>query len=327
MAGSSSSRGDGDYTVMETDPTGQYTRYSKLIDEGDLKKVYLGYDETNGREVAWCKKFVLLNNLVHLMREAMSLKRFDHENVIKCYHYWPSGLQNKVEFNMITELYSGNLKDYTQKHQVKENSPAIKNWCQQILSGLEFLHSQNEQIIHGDLKCENIFVVGNSGKIKLGDLSVATTVDSPEYNAVITRRIERSEMYCVGLCALQMVNKDAADSTSRKMDFRLLKKVQDQGLKSFIQVCVFFEDVGTTITQLLKHPFLAPRTAPSDSTSVLFPWPLPTIQLQPTATITSAAAEPEGDVDDSNTAAASENAPLIAETLAGREGDTSNGSD
>ncbi|XP_021759204.1 serine/threonine-protein kinase WNK8-like [Chenopodium quinoa] len=234
-----------------------------------------------GTEVAWCKKFVLLNNLVYLLREARSLKRFDHENVIKCYHYWPFGLENKVEFNMITELYSGNLKDYTQKHQVKENSPAIKNCCQQILSGLHFLHSQDEPIIHDDLKRENIFVVGNSGKIKLGDLSVATTVDSPEYNAVITRRIERSEMYCVGLCALQMVNKDAADSTSRKMDFRLLKKLQDQGIKSFIQP----------------------------------------------ATITSAAAEPEGDVDDSNTAAASENAPLMAETLAGREGETSYGSD
>ncbi|XP_021730659.1 probable serine/threonine-protein kinase WNK4 [Chenopodium quinoa] len=315
MAGSSSSGGD-DYTVEETDPTGQYTRYSKLIDEDDLKEVYLGYDETNGREVAWCKKFLKLNNLVHLLREARSLNRFDHENVIKCYHYWVFESETKVEFNMITELYSGNLKDYTQKHQVKENSPVIKKWCQQILTGLDFLHSQDEPIIHGNLKCKNIFVVGNSGMIKLGDLSVAKTLDSPEYDAVITRMIERSEIYCVGLCALQMVNKDAADSTSRIMDMSLLKKVQDLGLKSFIQVCVFPADVGTTITQLLKHPFLAPRNAPSGSTSVPSAWPWPTFQLQP-AIITSAAAESEGDIDDSNTAAASENARLMAERLAG----------
>ncbi|XP_021759206.1 serine/threonine-protein kinase WNK8-like [Chenopodium quinoa] len=302
MAGSSSSGGYDDYAVMETDPTGRYTRYSKLIDEGDNKEVYLGYDNNNGREVAWCKKFLKHNDLVTLVREAKLLKSFNNQNIIKCYHYWVDA-ETTVEFNMITELYSGNLKDYIQKHQVKENSPEIKKWCQQILTGLHFLHSQNEPIIHNYLKCENIFVVGNSGMIKLGDL-IATTIlapkSSPKYDAIITRVIERSELYYVGLCALQMVNKDAADSTSRTMDMRLWKKVQDKGLKSFIEVCVFPADVGTTVTQLLKHPFLVPRNAPSGSTSVPSAGPWSTIQLQP-ATITSAAAESEGAIDDSNT--------------------------
>ncbi|XP_021730518.1 serine/threonine-protein kinase WNK8-like [Chenopodium quinoa] len=314
MAGSSSSGGDDDYTVWETDPSGHYVRYSKLIDEGDHKKVYLGYDNINCREVAWCKKFPKRNNFSKLVSEAKSLKSFDHQNIIKCYHFWAEP-RTKNEFNMITELYSGNLKDYIQKHQVKENSPGIKKWCQQILTGLDFLHSQNEPIIHNDLKCENIVVVGHSGTIKLGDLSVAEILErksSPQYSVDDTRRMERSEIYCVGLCALQMVNKDAADSTSRIMDMSLLTKVQDLGLKSFIQVCVFQADVGTTITDLLKHLFLAPRTAPSGSTSTV-PSAGALFQLRRLANNTNAAAESEGDRDDSNTAAASKKARLMAE--------------
>ncbi|XP_021757235.1 serine/threonine-protein kinase WNK8-like [Chenopodium quinoa] len=318
MAGSSSSGGDNDYTVMETDSTGHYTRYRKKIDEDDLKKVYLGYDNINGREVAWCKKILKHNDLRALVREAKLLKNFNHQNIIKCYHFWVDA-ETKVEFNMITELYSGNLKNYTQKHQVKESSPAIKNWCQQILTGLDFLHSQNEPIIHNELKCENIFVVGNSGTIKLGDLSIAKILapkSSPQYNVDYARRMEWSEINCVGLCGLQMVNKDAAGSTPRTMDMTLLKKVQDRGLKTFIQVCVFHADVGTTITDLLKDPFLGSRTAPAGSTSVPSAGPL--FQLQHSFNTNAAAA-------------ASENARLMAERLAGQQGDrkfeTSDGSD
>jgi serine/threonine protein kinase len=37
----------------------------------------------------------------------------------------------------------------------------VKDWCRQILSGLAFLHER--QIIHRDLKCDNIFINDNLG--------------------------------------------------------------------------------------------------------------------------------------------------------------------
>ena len=48
------------------------------------------------------------------------------------------------------------------------------NWCRQILKGLNFLHTRVPAIIHRDLKCDNIFITGTTGLLKLGDLGLAT---------------------------------------------------------------------------------------------------------------------------------------------------------
>jgi WNK lysine deficient protein kinase len=50
----------------------------------------------------------------------------------------------------------------------------LKRWAWQILQGLVYLHGHNPPIIHRDLKCDNIFVNGGSGVVKIGDLGLAT---------------------------------------------------------------------------------------------------------------------------------------------------------
>lgn len=44
---------------------------------------------------------------------------------------------------------------------------AIKRWCVQILTGLAFLHENH--IIHRDIKCDNIFINGGTGDIRIGE--------------------------------------------------------------------------------------------------------------------------------------------------------------
>ena len=50
----------------------------------------------------------------------------------------------------------------------------LKRWAWQILQGLVYLHGHNPPIIHRDLKCDNIFVNGTAGVIKIGDLGLVT---------------------------------------------------------------------------------------------------------------------------------------------------------
>ena len=67
----------------------------------------------------------------------------------------------------------GSLKDYLQKNPIIRWN-ALKRWCRQILRGLEFLHEK--QIIHRDIKCDNIFVNGSTGDVRIGDLGLSTRI-------------------------------------------------------------------------------------------------------------------------------------------------------
>lgn len=50
----------------------------------------------------------------------------------------------------------------------------IRSWGRQILKGLNYLHTRAPPIIHRDLKCDNIFINGTTGMVKIGDLGLAT---------------------------------------------------------------------------------------------------------------------------------------------------------
>lgn len=64
------------------------------------------------------------------------------------------------------------LSRYRLKHK-KVNIRAVKHWCRQILEGLLYLHNHDPPVIHRDLKCDNIFINGNQGIVKIGDLGLA----------------------------------------------------------------------------------------------------------------------------------------------------------
>ncbi|KAL1323385.1 hypothetical protein AAHE18_13G013100 [Arachis hypogaea] len=212
---------DADSEFVEVDPTGRYGRYKEVLGKGAFKKVYRAFDELEGIEVAWnqIKVADLLRNsedLERLYSEVHLLKTLKHKNIIKFYNSWVDTKNENINF--ITEIFtSGTLRQYRKKHK-HVDLRALKKWSRQILEGLLYLHSHNPPVIHRDLKCDNIFVNGNQGEVKIGDLGLAailqqaqaahSVIGTPEFMAPELYEEEYNELvdiYAFGMCLLELV--------------------------------------------------------------------------------------------------------------------------
>lgn len=166
-------------SFVEVDPTGRYGRYGELLGCGAVKKVYRAFDREEGIEVAWNR--VKLRNLCHdepmidrLYSEVRLLRTLKNRNIISLYCVWLNEQCNTLNF--ITEVCtSGNLREYRKRHR-HVSIKALKKWSKQILKGLDYLHTHEPCVIHRDLNCSNVFVNGNVGQVKIGDLGMAAVV-------------------------------------------------------------------------------------------------------------------------------------------------------
>ncbi|GMH10473.1 hypothetical protein Nepgr_012314 [Nepenthes gracilis] len=274
---------DPDYSeFIEVDPTGRYGRYNEVLGKGASKTVYRAFDEYEGIEVAWNQ--VKLNDflrspvdLERLYSEMHLLKTLKHKNIMKFYTSWVDTA--KMNINFITEMFtSGTLRQYRLKHK-RVNIRALKHWCRQILKGLLYLHSHDPPVIHRDLKCDNIFVNGNRGEVKIGDLGLAAVlrksyaahcVGTPEFMAPEVYEEEYNELvdiYSFGMCVLEMVTFEYPYSecthpaqiykkviSGKRPDS--LYKVKDQEVRQFIEKCLATVSSRLSARELLNDPFL-----------------------------------------------------------------------
>ena len=164
---------------MEKSPGGRYLRFSEKLGSGAYKAVYRAYDTIEGIEVAW--NIVNLSGVPkterqYVVNEVRLLEKLNHENIISFHGSWVNRELEQVIF--VTEiLSSGTLKSFITKVQLIRNKIA-KRWAIQILKGLEYLHTHDPLIIHRDLKCDNIFINGTSGDLRIGDLGLSTVLMS-----------------------------------------------------------------------------------------------------------------------------------------------------
>ncbi|TXG63062.1 hypothetical protein EZV62_010056 [Acer yangbiense] len=267
---------------LEKDPTGRYVRSDEVLGKGASKTVYKAFDEVDGMEVAWSqvKIDVVLrspDDLEKLYSEVHLLKSLKHENIIRFYKSWVDDKKKTV--NMITELFtSGSLRQYRKKHK-SVDMKVIKNWARQVLHGLVHLHGHNPPIIHRDLKCDNIFVNGNHGEVKIGDLGLAivmqkstakSVIGTPEFMAPELYEEEYNELvdvYSFGMCMLEMVTfeypyiecKNPAQiykKVTSGIKPASLAKVSDPQIKDFIEKCLVPVSERLSAKDLLKDPFL-----------------------------------------------------------------------
>ncbi|XP_057961932.1 serine/threonine-protein kinase WNK1 [Malania oleifera] len=272
-----------DSEFVEVDPTGRYGRYNEILGKGASKTVYRAFDEYEGIEVAWnqVKLYDFLQSpedLERLYCEIHLLKTLKHKNIMKFYTSWVDPANRNINF--VTEMFtSGTLRQYRQKHK-RVNIRAVKHWCRQILLGLLYLHSHDPPVIHRDLKCDNIFVNGNQGEVKIGDLGLAAIlrkshaahcVGTPEFMAPEVYEEEYNELvdiYSFGMCILEMVTFEYPYSecthpaqiykkvicSGKKPD--ALYKVNDPEVRQFVEKCLATVSSRLSARELLKDPFL-----------------------------------------------------------------------
>ncbi|KAL8153666.1 hypothetical protein V2J09_011426 [Rumex salicifolius] len=271
---------ESDYSeYVEVDPTGRYGRYTEILGKGASKIVYRAFDEYEGIEVAWNQvKFTDFlhssEDLERLYSEIHLLRTLNHSNIMKFYSSWVDTANRNINF--ITEMFtSGTLKQYRLKHK-RVNIRAVKHWCRQILKGLVYLHSLDPPVIHRDLKCDNIFINGNQGQLKIGDLGLAAIlrksyaarcVGTPEFMAPEVYEEEYNELvdiYSFGMCVLEMVTFEypykecthPAQIYKKGTKPDALYKVKDPEVRQFVDKCLATVSSRLSARELLKDPFL-----------------------------------------------------------------------
>lgn len=129
------------------------------------------------------------------------------------------------------------------------------------------------------MKCDNIFVNGNHGEVKIGDLGLATVMQQPTAHSVIgtpefmapelydEEYNELVDIYSFGMCMLEMATfeypysecKNAAQIFKKVTSGKkpaALDRVTDPQVKQFIEKCLVPASERLSAKDLLNDPFL-----------------------------------------------------------------------
>ncbi|KAG5830369.1 hypothetical protein ANANG_G00309840 [Anguilla anguilla] len=209
--------------AVGTSPDGRFLKFDIEIGRGAFKTVYKGLDTETTVEVAWCElqdRKLSRSERQRFKEEAGMLKGLQHPNIVRFYDSWEGPSRGKKCIVLVTELMtSGTLKTYLKRFKVMKIK-VLRSWCRQILKGLHFLHTRAPPIIHRDLKCDNIFITGPTGSVKIGDLGLATlkstsfaksVIGTPEFMApeMYEEKYDESvDVYAFGMCMLEMATSE-----------------------------------------------------------------------------------------------------------------------
>uniref|UniRef100_A0A8C5GCX6 non-specific serine/threonine protein kinase n=1 Tax=Gouania willdenowi TaxID=441366 RepID=A0A8C5GCX6_GOUWI len=268
--------------AVATSPDGRYLKFNIEIGRGSFKTVYKGLDTETTVEVAWCE--LQTRKLTKVERQRFSeevemLKVLQHPNIVRFHDSWKSTMKGHKCIILATELMtSGTLKTYLKRFK-EMKLKLLQRWSRQILKGLHFLHTRTPPIIHRDLKCDNIFITGPTGSVKIGDLGLATlksasfaksVIGTPEFMApemYEEKYDEAVDVYALGMCILEMATSEYpysecqnAAQIYRKVTSGIkpdsFYKVKVPELKEIIEGCIrMIKDERYTIKDLLDHPF------------------------------------------------------------------------
>lgn len=263
-------------------PKGNFTKTNKIIGKGAYKIVYEGYDTIIGKKIAWNSVdvgFLKEKDVDMIKNEISTLNSFNNEcdYIINFYGCWYNPDTTNLVF--ITELASsGTIKNFRNEMEIL-SLKAIKRWFKQILLGIQFLH--NKDIIHRDIKGDNIFINGNTGNIIIGDLGLSfkfkrlsdnSVVGTPEFMApeLFDGDYDKKiDIYAFGLTLLEIVTNKTPytecdtivkiwKNKINKIQPKLLSFVNNLEIKKVINDCIRFEPkLRPNVDVLLDYSFFS----------------------------------------------------------------------
>jgi len=236
----------------------------EMIGKGSFATVYIvqniipregeNEDEKNKEEknVKYVAKVV--NKSSSYKREQMLTeiaihKRFDHSNIVKLIDNFET---NHHVIALLEYCQDKTLLDYRRKCKIVEEVKA-KVWFLQVIAGLEYMHNLN--VIHRDVKPENILLHGES--VKLCDFGLSATIGenccienigSPLYQAPETIS-ENDSFY-------RQLEKTVAKDEKLLKELRESLEFEQYRMRCFgldvwsLGVCLYYALIG-------KHPFNA----------------------------------------------------------------------
>jgi len=279
--------GDEHVEVSAGEFDGRFHRFERKLGRGATKKVYLAYDTERGVDCAWNQ--ISLHSLTQeeqegLEKEINVMKSLDHENILKYHAHWTT--PNFLCF--ITDYQTHSLKNYINERKIRLST--VKNWSRQILSGLAHLHER--QILHRDIKCDNLFLNSQNSTVVIGDLGLAkemtkatgangepmSIVGTPQFMApeqlhLQTHYDEKVDIYALGMCIIEMMTRTYPYAECRTIlevitcinedrDCQALTRIKSQNSHSFIQWCCHRNpECRPSALEAIEHSWLCRTTA------------------------------------------------------------------
>ena len=223
-------------------------------------------------------KHLLPEDIPKVKEELDVIRQLKHDNLISWMDHWYKPDAKSMVF--ITELMpEGSLRQYLQKIGTPRTK-VIRQWARQILSGLTYLHSQSPPIVHGYLKPDNLYVIPNTGVVKIGGLgksiifhhsasrsSISARFEYMAPELLRDKKVEGADVYSLGMCLLEICIgappfeecKTPAAIFHRIISGRKplsLSRIINEGIAEFIDACIKPLPERPSVAQLVQSEFL-----------------------------------------------------------------------
>ena len=229
-----------------------------------------------------------LGNISLIKENIENIKKLKHPNLLDYIEIYYKENNNKLV--IITELLQGgNLNEY-RKYQKKLKVKLVKKWIKQLLTALDYLHSNN--FIHHDIKSQNILIDRITGNLKLGDLICAEKLGEQGYFTKYIGTEEfmapevkegkysfKADIYSLGLTIIQFITmekpykeynrKKSLYLAKKKGEYPLIfKEIKNEEIKNFISLCLKEEKERPSCKELLENKWLNDKNSPDNNSFI-----------------------------------------------------------